>query len=55
MHHDASYVFLILAMLILGIGTFSPWFFYARENRPYYPSFVCAGLFCFILSIFLKA
>jgi hypothetical protein len=40
-------VFLIVAVVLLAIGAFSRWF---PSPTPWYPSFLCAGLFFWALS-----
>ena len=51
LHPDIGYVFLILSLLILGLGTFSRWFLYGPAERPYYPSFLCAGMFFYAVDL----
>lgn len=41
---------LILAMLIFAIGAFTRWW---ASPTPYYPTFICAGLFFYMLSLML--
>jgi hypothetical protein len=41
-------VFLVVAVLLFGMGAWSRW--WAAPTQPYYPSFVCGGLFFWALS-----
>jgi len=39
---------IVLALVIFAIGAFSPrW----SSPTPYYPTFICAGLFFYVLSL----
>jgi hypothetical protein len=40
-------VFLVIAVVLFGIGAFSRW---VAAATPWYPSFVCAGLFFWALA-----
>lgn len=43
-----SVVFLVVALILFGIGAFSRWWV---APQPYYPAFISAGLFFWVLSI----
>ena len=40
-------LFLVIAIVLFGIGAWSRWW---AAPQPYYPSFVCGGLFFWALS-----
>lgn len=40
-------LFLVIAVVLFGIGAFSRWW---TSPAPYYPAFVCGGLFFWALS-----
>lgn len=40
-------LFLVIAVVLFGLGAFSRWW---AAPVPYYPSFVCGGLFFWALS-----
>lgn len=42
-------IFLIVALVIFAIGAWSRW--WSNPGTPYYPTFICAGLFFWVLSI----
>ena len=42
-----SILFLVIAVVLFGIGAWSRWW---NSPQPYYPSFVCGGLFFWALS-----
>jgi uncharacterized membrane protein YiaA len=42
-----SLLFLVLAVVMFAIGAWSRWW---ANERPYYPTFICAGLFFYSLS-----
>jgi hypothetical protein len=43
-------VLLIVAVVLFAIGAFSRWWNTPPTAPPYYPSFICAGLFFWALS-----
>lgn len=40
-------VFLIVALVLFGMGAWSRWW---ASPAPYYPTFVCGGLFFYVLA-----
>jgi hypothetical protein len=45
---NISVVFLIVALILFAFGAWSWWW---ATPQPYYPSFISAGLFFYVLSI----
>ena len=54
-HHDLSFVLLCFSAFFFALGAFSRWAFWGPDNRPFYSSFVSAGLLCFVVSVLLKS
>jgi hypothetical protein len=42
-----SVLFLVIAVVLFGLGAFSRWI---ASPQPWYPSFICSGLFFWALS-----
>ena len=47
-HMGLSVFFLVVALIVFAIGAWSRWW---ASPQPYYPTFICAGLFFWVLSI----
>ncbi len=44
-----SVLFLVIAVVLFGLGAFSRW--WPATPSPWYPSFICSGLFFWALSV----